>query len=258
MGKPKLLFAIQGQTSVLGHLLQQWNSLGARQVGVVCAADANSLFEEMDRLGVAQENRILNAESYRGMFSSIQCAANWPGWNPEITHWLITLGDQPHLRSKTLRALLDFGAVHTNKICQPMRNGRRKHPVLLPRRFFARLKNTLVGDLKMFLIEHAPELSGFDSDDASLDFDMDTPEEYERVRQLVFWRDKFREPVTSPFHNHTSGKPEIFRTPCAVEGQATDSHTAFCGTAQRRRRKPVPSCAAICLSISPSANAWTR
>jgi CTP:molybdopterin cytidylyltransferase MocA len=67
-----------------------------------------------------------------------------------------------------------------------MRQGRRKHPVLLPKRFFARLKNTPTGDLKMFLVEHAPELSGFESDDAGLDFDMDTPEEYERVQRLSF------------------------------------------------------------------------
>lgn len=185
MGKPKLLLP-WGQTSVLGHLLQQWKSIGVGQIAVVCAADAETLFEEMERLGVARENRILNSEPNRGMFSSIQCAANWPGWNPEITHWLITLGDQPHLREKTLRVLLDFGASNTNKICQPMRHGRRKHPVLLPKRFFARLKNTPAGDLKMFLVEHAPELSGFESDDAGLDFDMDTPEEYERVQRLFF------------------------------------------------------------------------
>ncbi len=185
MGKPKLLLP-WGQTSVLGYLLQQWKSIGVRQIAVVCAAGAEMLFEEMERLGVARENCILNSKPDRGMFSSIQCAAIWPGWNPEITHWLITLGDQPHLRQQTLRVLLDFGASNVNKICQPMRHGRRKHPVLLPKRFFAGLKNTFAGDLKMFLVEHAPELSGFESDDAALDFDMDTPEEYERVYRLCF------------------------------------------------------------------------
>ena len=120
------------------------------------------------------------------MFSSIQCAAGWVGWNPELTHWLITLGDQPHLREGTLQQLLDFGARNRDKICQPMRDGRRKHPVLLPKRFFAELKNTSVGDLKMFLVEHAKDLSGFESEDEGLDFDMDTREDYERVRKMIF------------------------------------------------------------------------
>ena len=56
--------------------------------------------------------------------------------------------------------------------------------MLLPRRLFYELKNTSVGDLKVFLVEHAGELNGFESDDEGLDFDMDTPEDYERVKLL--------------------------------------------------------------------------
>lgn len=122
------------------------------------------------------------------MFSSIRCAAGWPGWQTHLTHWLITLGDQPQLGATTLQSLLDFGARNPEKICQPMRNERRKHPILLPRRFFAELKNTSAGDMKMFLVEHAKDLSGFESSDEGLDFDMDTPEDYERVRQLFLGR----------------------------------------------------------------------
>ena len=43
------------------------------------------------------------------MFSSVVCAANWPGWKREIASWAIALGDQPHLQD-TLRALLEFHA----------------------------------------------------------------------------------------------------------------------------------------------------
>jgi CTP:molybdopterin cytidylyltransferase MocA len=39
-------------------------------------------------------------------------------------------------------------------------------------------------DLKQFLERHACDLAGFESDDAGLDFDMDTPEDYERLRAL--------------------------------------------------------------------------
>jgi molybdenum cofactor cytidylyltransferase len=183
MGEPKLLLP-WGETSVLGHLLQQWKVLQAPQIAVVCAAGAKPLIEELDRQGFSESNRILNTAPEEGMFSSIQCAARWNGWNTELTHWLITLGDQPHLKEATLQGLLDFGSRNPEKMCQPMRNGRRKHPVLLPRRLFSELKNTSAGDLKVFLVEHAGELSGFESDDEGLDFDMDTPEDYERVKRL--------------------------------------------------------------------------
>jgi CTP:molybdopterin cytidylyltransferase MocA len=65
-----------------------------------------------------------------------------------------------------------------------MRAERRKHPVLFPKPFFHELKNSNARDLKIFLLEQAINLSGFDSDDAGLDLDMDTPEDYERVKSF--------------------------------------------------------------------------
>jgi len=180
MGRPKLLLP-WGEISVVAHLLQQWNRLGASQIAVVFAAEAKPLETELDRLNFPVANRIVNPAPENGMFSSIRCAANWAGWHSEITHWVITLGDQPHLRDATLERLLDFGARYPDKICQPIRGDRRKHPVLLPRRLFEKLKNTSVADLKIFLTAHAPDLSGFQSVDAELDFDMDTPEDYEKL-----------------------------------------------------------------------------
>ena len=185
MGQPKLLLP-WGQTTVLEHLLQQWHRLGARQIVVVCAPDAKPLVDELDRLDFPAADRIVNLQPENGMFSSIQCAARWDGWHPELTHWVITLGDQPHLRETTLQTLLDFSARNPGKICQPLRAARRKHPVLLPKRSFDELKNTFATDLKTFLAEHAQNLNGFESDDAGLDLDMDTPEDYERVRRLFF------------------------------------------------------------------------
>jgi len=44
------------------------------------------------------------------------------------------------------------------------------------------LKNSNARDLKIFLLEQAINLSGFESNDAGLDLDMDTPEDYERVK----------------------------------------------------------------------------
>jgi molybdenum cofactor cytidylyltransferase len=182
MGEPKLLLP-WGETSVLGHLLAQWRALRAQQIGVVIAAGALPITEELDRLDFPKANCILNPTPDAGMFSSIQCAAKWPGWDPGLKHWAITLGDQPQLQETTLRQLLDFGARNPDKICQPLRGERRKHPVLLAKRFFHELKTTSAGDLKMFLVERASDLSGFQSNDAGLDFDMDTREDYERLRR---------------------------------------------------------------------------
>jgi molybdenum cofactor cytidylyltransferase len=182
MGRPKLLLPWK-QTTVLGHLMEQWKKLPVRQLAVVCSETARELHADMDRLGLPASNRIINPAPERGMFSSIQCAGNWPGWKPELTHWLITLGDQPHLRIETLQTLLEFGSRNSEKICQPLRKAHRRHPVLMPKRVFAELANPATENLKSFLEAHASALAGFECDDAGLDSDLDTPEDYERLKR---------------------------------------------------------------------------
>lgn len=183
MGRSKLLLPWNA-TTVLGHIVAQWQSLEVCQIAVVYAAGAREVEDELNRLGFESRNRIANPAPERGMFSSIQCAAAWKGWIGDLTHWILALGDQPHLRPATLRTLLQFGSGHPDRICQPWRKGHGKHPVWLPGRAFEELKNSAASDLKEFLEARAGELAGFESDDAGLELDLDTPEDYERAKRL--------------------------------------------------------------------------
>ena len=185
MGRSKLLLP-WGASSVLAHLIQTWTELGATQIAVVCLPDGSDLLSELDRFGNPGVGRILNPEPDRGMFSSIQCAAAWDHWNSSLTHWIIALGDQPHLQLGTLRALLDAARAKPDNIWQPLRTGHRKHPLWLPKKEFLALRESPAADLKEFLGARAGEFAGFESDDVGLDFDMDTPADYERARRLYF------------------------------------------------------------------------
>ncbi|HXT39587.1 MAG TPA: nucleotidyltransferase family protein [Candidatus Angelobacter sp.] len=187
MGKPKLLLP-WGETSVLGHLIRQWHKLRAKQIAVVHATFDQPLCAELDRLRVPSTNRIVNPQPDRGMFSSVQCAANWGGWNSALTHRVIVLGDQPHLRIETLRALLDFAATCPRSICQPGRHGRPRHPVVMPKAIFSRLKNSSEETLKQFLQQSGSEPVLCEMDDTGLDFDMDTPADYEQALRLSHGR----------------------------------------------------------------------
>ena len=186
MGRQKLLLP-WNKTTVLAHLLCQWNSLGAAQIGVVCAenaVDVQSEFSSASAAVTCPSALIYNSNPERGMFSSIRCAAQWKNWNADLTHWVVSLGDQPHLRMQTLRALLDFSAAHPESICQPMRGGRPKHPVVLPKSIFLQLRDSTAADLKVFLASHEDAFTGFTSDDEGLDHDIDTPEDYVRLHKL--------------------------------------------------------------------------
>jgi molybdenum cofactor cytidylyltransferase len=181
MGQPKLLLP-WGKTSVLGHLLEQWHSLRARQVAVVVAATDPGLERELDRLGFSAKNRVVNEAPELGMLSSIQCAARWTGWAAQITHWAIVLGDQPHLRPATLHALLALSASRPESVCQPARGDHHRHPVLLPRTIFLKLSRSSAANLKDFLAGH--EIITFDSDDPGLDLDIDRPADYQKALAL--------------------------------------------------------------------------
>ncbi len=182
MGRPKMLLP-WGATTVLGHLLAQWQQMGAAQIAVVSSADDQAISAELDRIGFARGPRIVNPDPSRGMFSSIQCAARWPGWNPALTHWAVALGDQPHLANDTLRAVAAFSASQFDKICQPARDGRPRHPVFLPRPAFEALAQANHPTLKEFLAAHASEVRLMEVKDPGLDLDLDTPEDYERARR---------------------------------------------------------------------------
>jgi molybdenum cofactor cytidylyltransferase len=181
MGRPKLLLPWR-DTTVIGHLLKQWRELGAAQIGIVLRPQDASLAAELDRLGLPRAYRIENPQPERGMFSSILCAAGWPGWKDEIATWAIVLGDQPHLRPETLRQLLEFHFANADAVCQLEFDGHARHPVLLPRRAFKELKVSQAETLKDFLKRTSVRCLRCSVDDPGLALDLDTPEDYQRAQ----------------------------------------------------------------------------
>ena len=188
MGQPKLLLP-WGETSILGHLIGQWQVLGARQIAVVCSPDDSGLDAELNRLNFAQSSRVVNKNPEQGMFSSIQCAAVWEGWQAVLTLWAIVLGDQPHLSLETLRTIIEFSAANPGRVCQPRKDGHRYHPVVLPKKAFEQLRISSAPNLKEFLA--SCETANCEMTDAGLELDIDRPEDYQKA--LEVWKN-FTEP----------------------------------------------------------------
>jgi molybdenum cofactor cytidylyltransferase len=180
MGRQKLLLP-WGDSTVLGHLIRQWQGLGCRQIGVVCATEDPLVPAELLRVGGAEI--IDNPNSSLGMFSSIQCAARWKGWEQTVSHWAIVLGDQPHLRPTTLDNMLRFVAENPQEVCQPKYKERLAHPVFLPKRALVALGETRVATLKDFLAQQEP--LGCPCDDPGLAVDIDEPGDYTQARNLA-------------------------------------------------------------------------
>jgi molybdenum cofactor cytidylyltransferase len=180
MGRPKLLLPWK-DTTVIGRLISQWRAVGAAQIAVVHRPNDGALAAELNCLGLSPFDCIENPQPERGMFSSIACAANWPGWKKEVSAWVIVLGDQPHLRLGTLQKLLEFHRLHPDAFCQPAFHGEPKHPVILPPSAFHHLKTSKAATLKDFLKQIPCRSVQCEMDDAGLSLDIDTPEDYKRA-----------------------------------------------------------------------------
>jgi molybdenum cofactor cytidylyltransferase len=182
MGRPKLLLP-WGGTTVLGHVTGQWRLLNAVQIVPVFRSGDLTLEEEWVRLGNVLESRISNAQAEAGMFSSVQAASKWGGWRSEISHFVITLGDQPQVSRETLGSLVQFASRCRSSVIQPQVNGRAKHPVVLRRDIFLSLGSSSAATFRDFLEQHPTDRRFMDSDDSGLEFDLDTPEDYANLRQ---------------------------------------------------------------------------
>ena len=170
---------------VIGRCVCLWSWLKTAQLTVVCDACNRGVLAELDRLGLSPANRIVNPQPETGMFGSIQCAARWSGWSSDLTHWVVALGDQPHLREESLRSLLSAVPEAPDCVWQPAFRGHARHPVVLPFAVFRELANAESATFKEFLETRSNLRRQIEMDDPGLDLDLDTPEDYEKALRLV-------------------------------------------------------------------------
>lgn len=190
-------------TTILGRVVQMWRDVAAAQIAVVHAAGDTRLLRELDRLQIGC--RIPNASPETGMLGSIRCAASWKGWLPSITHFAIALGDQPQLQTETLKVLMGRSQSDPRRIFLPTWNGRRGHPVLLPKRKLALLVARPVETLRDFLQDQSDWVTDCAVNDPGLLLDVDRPEDYDAALRL--WRG-----TAATTRSKASGKSGTVRT----------------------------------------------
>jgi len=217
MGRPKLLLP-WGRKTILAHLVDQWTELGAAQIAIVVEqgskvkAEGERLKAEGVRPNIERRTSniehptsnierptvevVINPRPALGMWSSVQCAARWEGWK-DVTHFVITLGDQPQVGIATLKVIMNFSEENADWICQPARKGRGRHPVVFPSEIFQEIAEEDTSPrpsprsgegeaktLKDFLRARESRRKMFESDDPALDLDIDTAADYESALKL--------------------------------------------------------------------------
>lgn len=165
-GGSKLTEPLGGST-VLGSALASLAPLCGRIV-VVCGAHA--AVAAAARAALPAVILAENPDWEKGMFSSVLAGL---AVLPSGRALFILPGDIPLVAPATCRALLAHAAAHPERICIPVYEGRRGHPVLLPAAAVARLRAAdPAGNLRDFL--HAEGFAGVPVADPGILRDVDT------------------------------------------------------------------------------------
>lgn len=105
---------------------------------------------------------------------------------PDLKALLVTLVDVPLVAPATIRAVVDAWTVSHAPIVRPSRGDEHGHPVLFDRVLFEELARAdlLVG-AKSVVRAHESDIVNVPVTDEGAFADMDTPEDYERLRRLA-------------------------------------------------------------------------
>jgi len=175
MGSAKLTLPWRDGRTVVEAVVAALRDGGVGRIGVVVGGDRRAVEQALAGSNVefVENPRFADDE----MLGSIQVGLRAMGYDP--TAALLTPGDLPAIRPATVRALIDAWGESGDAICVPVCEGRRGHPVLLPRRAWPEVLALASGEsLRSYLRLHAAELRPVEVPDPGIHADIDSPADY--------------------------------------------------------------------------------
>jgi molybdenum cofactor cytidylyltransferase len=184
MGRPKLALPL-GDRTVIEHVVAALRAGGAEHVVVVIGPHVSELVPLAEGAG-AEVCRL--AEPTADMRTTVEHGLRWleAHFAPRPDDaWLLSPADHPALDPDVVRALCDvYLRDPSQSILIPTHAGRRGHPALIAWRHVEGIRS-LPADrgINAYLREHAAEVCEVPVPSPGVLCDLDTPEDYERLRE---------------------------------------------------------------------------
>ncbi|MDD2734024.1 MAG: NTP transferase domain-containing protein [Desulfuromonadaceae bacterium] len=176
--KPLLPF---GDTTVLERAVALFRGAGIEDIRVVIGHCATEL---LPRLQFMQVRPLLNERYHEGMFSSVVTAAE--SLDAETGAFLLLPVDIPLVQPGTIELLLRQYQQSTKGVLYPAFRGTRGHPPLISASYRERILSwDGSGGLNGLLMRHESDSATVECDDEGILLDMDTPEDYQRLRDSL-------------------------------------------------------------------------
>jgi molybdenum cofactor cytidylyltransferase len=186
MGRPKLSLPL-GNGTVLEYAVGAIRRAGVSHVLVVVGPQVPELAE----LAAAAGASVLQlTEETADMRASVEAGLRWleECFHPSAgAGWLLCPADHPTLDSAVVGRLLEARrAAPDSSIVVPTFQSRRGHPALLDWSHVPGIEALPAGaGLNVYLRQHAGQTLEVPVESASVLWDLDTPEDYDRVRAQV-------------------------------------------------------------------------
>jgi molybdenum cofactor cytidylyltransferase len=173
--KPLLLL---GDETVMERCLKTLHHGGVNEIVVVVSIHGEVVGRAARDHSV---QLVVNPDETGDMASSIRVGRDTT--TPEASGIIVALCDYPLVVPGTVQALIDQHAMHPEHIITPTCQGRRGHPLLLPRSILEEL--TEGKTLRDVLKKDATRIHKVPLDDTGILIDMDTPDDYRTVCAML-------------------------------------------------------------------------
>jgi len=170
MGSCKQLLSLGGST-VISRCLTTLQSGGIGDIVVVVSEDGREVAAAAQRHDVRV---VVNRAEDADMASSVRTGRD--AIAPDIGGILVALCDYPLVTPATVALLVRLHGTYPDGIIIPTHEGRRGHPVLIPRTILEELREGMT--LRDVVQHDQNRIYDTPVDDAGILVDMDTPEDY--------------------------------------------------------------------------------
>jgi len=182
MGRPKQLLPL-GDRTVMEQCIRAIAEAGIGDVVVVLGPDAVDIAAAVRGFPV---KTVFNRQQGSEMAESARTGLD--AVSSGSTGILLCLADHPLVTPGTMWSLADLHAKHPESIIIPSFNRRRGHPTLFPVGIIRDIgaQHTM----RDVISAHEREIVYMNTDDEGILLDMDTMEDYERIRDAYQGKDK--------------------------------------------------------------------
>ena len=186
MGRPKLVLPLGGRT-VLECVIAALRAADVEHVVVVVGPHVPELVPLAEAAGAEV---LLLSDETPDMRATVTEGIDWLAdlYSPEADDtWLLVPADHPTVSADIVRQLLQARAASPgHSIIIPTYQGRRGHPTLIDWKHAIGMGPLPPGQgLNTYLRQHSAETLELAVDSPAVLWDLDTPEDYDRLRQVV-------------------------------------------------------------------------